>query len=87
MKEKYNFGHVAADNLEVGDIVAWSKWSDEIRDWREYMGILLDVRNEIKSNRFVSVAKVMPLDNHNAELEFFTFTLRLVSRSKKESGT
>ena len=71
MKEKHNFGHLAADNLEIGDIVAWSKWSDEEEDWGEHMGILLEVRNEIKSNRFVSVAKVMPLDNHNTELEFF----------------
>ncbi len=87
MKEKHKFGHITADNLEIGDIVAWSKWSDEEEDWREHMGILLDVRNEIKSNRFVSVSKVMPIDNQNMELEFFTFTLRLVSRSKKESGS
>ena len=87
MKEKHKFGHLTADNLEIGDIVAWSKWSDVEDDWREHMGILLDVRNEIKSNRFVSVSKVMPIDNQNVELEFFTFTLRLVSRSKKESGS
>lgn len=86
MNEKHKFGDLSAAKLEIGDIVAWSKWSEEEEDWREYMGILLDIRNEIKSNRFVSVSKVMPLDNQNMELEFFTFTLRLVSRSKKESS-
>jgi|TARA_Y100000310_G_C20641426_1_gene794147 hypothetical protein len=87
MKEKHKFGHLSAENLEIGDIVAWSRWSDDDDDWREHMGILLEIRNEIKANRFVSVSKVMPLDSQNAELEFFTLTLRLVSRSKKESGS
>ena len=87
MKEKHKFGHITADNLEIGDIVAWSKWSDEVNDWIEHLGILVSIQNEIHSNRFVSVSKVVPLDDNSVELSFFTFTLRLVSQTSKENKT
>jgi hypothetical protein len=81
------FGHSVAEKLQIGDIVSWSKWSEEDSDWAEYIGILVKIDNKIKDNRMVSVSTVLPIDDQRAELEFFTFTLRLVSRSTKENNT
>ena len=88
MEEKSKFGELNANNLSVGDIVAWSKWNSIEEIWDEFVGVLLEVRNEMKGNRFVSISRVMPLSNANStgELEFFTLSLKLVSHSnnKKE---
>tara|TARA_B100000686_G_C16090454_1_gene618319 strand:+ start:22 stop:285 length:264 start_codon:yes stop_codon:yes gene_type:complete len=87
MQRKKELGAFNAENLEVGDIVSWSKWSEEISDWIEYLGILVSIQNEIHSNRLVSVSKVVPLDDNSVELSFFTFTLKLVSQTSKENKT
>tara|TARA_R110002020_G_scaffold18727_2_gene65103 strand:+ start:1662 stop:1925 length:264 start_codon:yes stop_codon:yes gene_type:complete len=87
MQQEKEFGYSAADKLQIGDIVAWSKWSEEINDWVEHLGILVDIQNEVHSNRLVSISKVVPLDDNNIELSFFTFTLRLVSQTSKENKT
>ena len=85
MKHKKEFGSSSAESLQVGDIVAWSKWSDEFSDWIEHMGILVSIQNEIRRNRFVSISSVIPLDDNTKELTFFTFTLRLISQTSKEN--
>ena len=87
MQHKKELGAFNAEDLEVGDIVSWSKWSEEISDWVEHLGILVSVQNEIHSNRLVSVSKVVPLDDNSVELSFFTFTLKLVSQTSKENKT
>jgi len=88
MEEKSKFGELNAVNLSVGDIVAWSKWNSSEDLWDEFVGVLLEIRNEMKGNRLVSISRVMPLNNANwsGELEFFTLSLKLVSHSnnKKE---
>jgi hypothetical protein len=83
MKEKIKFGELKAKELQIGDIVSWSKWNVETENWDEFMGVLLDTRNELIGNRLVSVSKVMPLNNNitSGELEFFTLSLKLVSHS------
>lgn len=81
------FGHSVAEKLQVGDIVSWSKWSEEIQDWIDHIGILVKIDNKIRENRMVSVSTVLPIEDQNTELEFFTFTLRLVSRSSKENNS
>tara|TARA_B100000575_G_C23127612_1_gene653544 strand:+ start:1371 stop:1637 length:267 start_codon:yes stop_codon:yes gene_type:complete len=83
MKEKIKFGELKAKELKIGDIVSWSKWNVETENWDEFMGVLLDTRNELVGNRLVSVSKVMPLNNNmtSGELEFFTLSLKLVSHS------
>ena len=85
MQQKKQFGSFKAEELQLGDIVAWSRWSEEANDWVEYIGVLVSIQNEVHSNRFVSVSKVIPLDNNSKELSFFTFTLRLVSQTSKEN--
>ena len=84
MQHKKEFGSYNAESLQIGDIVAWSKWSEELNDWIEYMGVLVSIQNEMKSNRIVSTSTVVPLDDNSKELTFFTFTLRLVSQTFKE---
>jgi len=89
MKEKTNFGQLKAEELSIGDIVSWSKWNSDEESWDVFVGVLLDIRNEMRGNRLVSISKVMPISNpeNSGELEFFTLSLKLVSRSgakKKE---
>jgi len=79
------FGYSMAEELQVGDIVSWSNWSEVLKDWQEHIGILMKVENEVHETRMVSVSRVLPLDDQAVELKFFTFTLRLVSRSYKEN--
>ena len=85
MKQEKEFGYSAAEQLKVGDIVSWSKFSEESNDWIEHFGILVNVQNEIRSNRLVSISRVIPLDDSSNELSFFTITLRLVSQTSKEN--
>jgi hypothetical protein len=87
MEQKKEFGSSNAETLHVGDIVAWSKWSEEINDWVENMGVLVSIQNQVRSNRFVSISTVVPLEDNTKELTFFTITLRLVSQTSKENKT
>ena len=84
MNEKLKFGELLAKSLGVGDIVEWSKWNNDLDKWDVYYGIITSVKNEMKSNRLVSISKVMPLNSPLQEIEFFTLSLRLVSPSKRE---
>ena len=74
------FGGIAADSFSVGDIVQWSSWSMEIQDWDEHYGTITDISSIFKSNRLVSVSKVRPLNNTDIEIEFFTLSLKMVSK-------
>jgi hypothetical protein len=42
----------------------------------------MEIKNEIKGNRMVSVSIVAPLTGNKAELEFFTPSLKLISRGE-----
>ena len=84
MNERPAFGDNFSDNFDVGDIVEWSRWNSEKNGWDMHYGIIIKVKNEIKSNRLVSISRVIPINDINRELEFFTLSLRLVSPSKKE---
>ena len=81
MKEKTNFGQLRAEELSIGDIVSWSKWNPSEECWGTFVGVLLDIRNEMRGNRLVSITRVMPISNPeiSGELEFFTLSLKLVS--------
>ena len=81
MKEENDFGTLSAENLQIGDIVEWSRWDNKKNDWEVHYGIVLEVKNELRGNRLVSVSKVIPINGDQMELDFFTMSLRLVSRS------
>lgn len=76
------FGDLHSQDLEVGDIVQWSKWNSEENDWNYHLGIILEIKNEIKGNRMVSTSRVMPLNTPQNELNFFTMSLKLISKAK-----
>jgi len=80
MDEKISFGSLSAQELKIGDIVEWSKWDGEQNNWEPNYGIITEIKNEVKGNRMVSVSMVMPLAGQQMELEFFTPSLKLVSR-------
>jgi len=82
MDEKPIFGNVAAQEFEIGDIVEWSKWSGTDNDWESHYGIIMEIKNEVKANRLVSISMVVPLNGPQVEMEFFTPSLKLVSKAK-----
>lgn len=83
-KEDVAFGELSSTEFEVGDIVEWTKWNSDDEVWEPYYGVLVNLKNEMRSNRLVSISTVMPLHGNGKELEFFTLSLKLVSRSKEE---
>ena len=84
MNEGLKFGEESAKTIRVGDIVEWSKWNTREENWDLHYGLITGVKNEIRSNRMVSVSKVLPFNGVKHEIEFFTLSLRLVSPSNRE---
>ena len=83
MGEKEYFGKLSSEEFSVGDIVEWRKWNSQSSEWESHYGVILELNNEIRSNRLVSISKVIPLNNSSLELEFFTLSLRPITNPKK----
>jgi len=81
MEEKNAFGELHSDNFSIGDIVEWSTWSEQQNQWITNYGVLTEIKNEVRHNRLVSISKVLPVQNGSTEIEHFTMSLRLVSKS------
>ena len=84
MNEKDKFGELTAKIFDIGDIVEWATWNREIEDWNSHYGIVIDIKNEIKSGRLVSISTVKPIEDNMAEIDFFTASLKLISKSNSE---
>jgi len=84
MDEKPKFGELSAEELNIGDIVEWSRWDSENSEWEYNYGIITRLSNEIRSNRMVSISRVLPLNEPAGEIEFFTLSLRLISQINEE---
>jgi len=84
MEAKEHFGSLTDGDLQVGDIVEWSNWNKKKGDWISKYGIILEITSELKANRLISVSKVVPIEEPSIEKRFFTFSLRLVSRTVGE---
>ena len=80
MDEKSAFGELHSKNFVVGDIVEWSSWDGFAETWVQNYGVITEIKNEMRHNRLVSVSKVLPV-NSNTEVEHFTMSLRLVSKT------
>lgn len=78
------FGDNSSKNIKVGDVVSWSTWNSENSDWNRHLGLILEVKNTILSNRMVCISVVLPLKEPKIPLELFTFSLKLVSSGIKE---
>jgi len=85
-EQKDVFGEAASSDLKVGDIVEWSTWNTEKSCFDSNYGILIEIKNEIRSNRIISISRVMPLYNPQSEIQLFSLSLRLVSRSKEQQS-
>ena len=81
--KKTVFGETHSKDFEIGDIVEWTTWDSLVEEWKLNYGVLVSVQNEIRSNRMVSISRVMPLQDPNNELEFFTLSLRRISRGEE----
>ena len=81
MKKKPEFGELTSEQFHVGDLVEWSIWNTSENEWTLKYGVVSELKNEIRGNRLVSVSTVIPLGVPSTEIEFFTLSLRLVSRS------
>ena len=78
MNEKEQFGELAADEFNVGDIVQWTTWDKTSENWNINYGVLVKLENTIRSNRMVSIATVKPLNEQFEEKALFTLSLQLV---------
>tara|TARA_Y100000593_G_C4288166_1_gene326757 strand:- start:159 stop:425 length:267 start_codon:yes stop_codon:yes gene_type:complete len=83
MNEKISFGEASAKDFSIGDIVEWTTWDSDADAWKRNYGILISIQNEIRSNRLVSISRVVPLHARSTELEFFTMSLRMVSHNEQ----
>ena len=81
MSSDDSFGGLVSKSFSVGDIVEWSTWDDIKEDWEHNYGIITDVKNEIRHNRLVSITTVAPLQGPKKEMEHFSLSLRLVSKT------
>ena len=87
MNEKEKFGELIAKIFDIGDIVEWSTWNREIEDWNSHYGIVIDIKNEIRSGRLVSISTVKPIEGNMLEIDFFTASLKLISKSNSTENT
>tara|TARA_B100000902_G_scaffold300799_1_gene288451 strand:- start:260 stop:523 length:264 start_codon:yes stop_codon:yes gene_type:complete len=85
MDEKNAFGELHLKLFKIGDIVEWSSWCDYEEKWIQNYGVITELKNELRQNRLVSISKVLPV-NSSTEVEHFTMSLRLVSKSKDIKG-
>jgi len=81
MSNDDSFGGIVSKSFSIGDIVEWSTWDDIKEDWEHNYGIITDVKNEIRHNRLVSITTVAPLQGSKKEMEHFSLSLRLVSKT------
>ena len=84
---KQAFGELSSKDFQIGDIVEWSTWNSESESFVSNYGILLELKNEVLSNRIVSIATVVSLGDDKAEREFFTLSLNLISRKNEGAPT
>jgi hypothetical protein len=87
MDEKDKFGELSAKIFDIGDIVEWATWNPEIDDWNSHYGLVIDIKNEIRSGRLVSISTVKPLIDNTSEIDFFTASLKLVSKTNPSENT
>jgi hypothetical protein len=87
MDEKEIFGQLSANTFDIGDIVEWSTWNRDIDGWDSHYGIVIEIKNEIKSGRLVSISTVKPVNDNSLEIDFFTASLKLISKSNKGNNS
>jgi hypothetical protein len=82
MTDRGCFGELHAQEFEVGDMVEWTTWNDAEKEWVSNYGILIKLENKLKSNRIVSIATVMSVNEPLQEIELFTVSLRTIKAAQ-----
>jgi|TARA_R110001583_G_scaffold194775_1_gene366946 hypothetical protein len=85
MLKNKSFGEASAEKFNIGDIVEWSSWNEGSECWNYNYGIVTEIKNEVRTNRMVSISKVLPLSGERTEIEHFSVSLRLVSKGLEDS--
>ena len=70
------FGAIQSENLNIGDMVEWTRWDEAAKKWTSNYGILIKIENKLKSNRIVSVSTVKPINEPHQVVELFTISLQ-----------
>ena len=81
MDIKKAYGEETSDNFKPGDIVEWCRWDSKLSEWKAHYGVILEIKSKIVSNRLVSISTVVPVEDSGKEMEFFSFSLKLISRA------
>jgi hypothetical protein len=85
MQKKLNFGELSSETFNIGDIVEWTSWNTENSCWDSHYGIITSIKNKFKGGRLISACTVVPINGPKVELEFFTATLKLVSKTEDQN--
>ena len=81
MNKKEAFGGLLEQNFNIGDIVEWSTYNQEIQEWIPNYGIIITIDKELSSGSLVSVSRVLPINGPQSEIKFFTASLKSVSKT------
>ncbi|HCC45656.1 MAG TPA: hypothetical protein DEQ32_14725 [Gammaproteobacteria bacterium] len=78
-EKKTGFGHSAAENLDIGDLVTWKSLSSDSE-----LGIIKKIYSYEREGRNVLYASVFSLNRKSYnEQEVFLLKLQLLSKCKK----
>ena len=79
------FGELHSELLSPGDLVKWSIWNNITGTWDKKYGVIIKIRNQVKSNRLVSISEVYIYERDEIK-EFFFFFLKKVHNNEEFSG-
>ena len=85
MQEKKAYGQLSADEYSIGDIVEWKRWDNKHEIWDSHYGVITEIKNKFMSNRLVCICTVLPIEGNLEEKDFFSMSLKLVSRASENS--
>lgn len=77
MNNKKPFGKIKAKDFLPGDLVKWSKWNPDKSMWEKKYGFIVEIVDEIRSDRLVSISHVYVIEKNSVK-EFFTISLKKV---------
>jgi hypothetical protein len=78
--DKGAFGEIQSENLNIGDMVEWTRWDEIEKKWTSNYGILIKIENKLKSNRIVSISIVKPINELHHMVELFTISLQPITK-------
>ena len=84
MQEKNIYGQISAEQFDLGDIVEWKRWNEKTSEWDIHYGVITDIITKLMSNRLVCISTVLPIEGNQKEKDFFSMSLKLVSKATEK---